>query len=104
MTEEPVQSTASVFDNNDTDNVDEENNGVINSFGSTGTHYEMLNKLDQNPPYAELFPPNMLDILKEMPDSAENILNFSRNELKRGSEPDNDYKGDGYDDDVSEYL
>ena len=38
----------------------------------------------------------MSEILKEMSDSAKNILNFSRNELKRGSQLDNNYTDDGY--------
>ena len=97
-TKDQVQSTVSV-----TDDVDGEVNEEGNSLCSSGAHYEKLNKSDQNPPYAELFPPNMLDILKEMSDSAENILNYSRAEMER-SEPDDDYTGDGYDDDISGYL
>ena len=45
----------------------------------------------------------MQDILKELPDSAENILELSRVEMER-SGPDGDYTGDSYDDDISDYL
>ena len=54
--------------------------------------------------YAELFPPNMLDIIDELPDSAENILEFSRVEMETRSEPDGGYTGDSYDDDISDYM
>ena len=103
-TKDPVQSYVSILNNNVKDYVDGEVKDVGNSVNFSDPHYEKLKTIDQNPPYAELFPPSMLDILKELPDSTENILNFSRNELKRGSEPDNDYTSDGYDDDVSGYL
>ena len=90
----------------DTDYVDEaeEIHDLENSPGSSDTHYEKLNKSDENPQYAEIFPPNMQHILDEMPDSAENILEFSRAEMERRSEEDDDYTADDYDDDTSEYL
>ena len=103
ITEDPDQSTVSIFDYNGIDDVDSEVINGGNGISSSGTHYEKLKKLDPNPPYAELFPPNMQDILKEMPDSAENILKFSRAETER-SEADDDYTGYGYDDDISGYL
>ena len=75
MSEDPVQSNVSVLDKNGTDDVDGEVNDVDKSQDSPGAHYEKLNKFDPKAQYSELFPPNMLDILKELPDSAENILN-----------------------------
>ena len=71
---------------------------------SSDRHYEKLNKSDENPQYAELFPPNMQDILDEMPDSAENMLELSRVEMETRSEPDGGYTGDSYDDDISDYM
>ena len=56
--------------------MDGEINEEANSLEPWGAHYEKLNKLDENAQYSELFPPNMLDSLKEMSDSAENILKW----------------------------
>ena len=78
INEDPGKSSVSAVNNNGTDNEAEEIYVVDNSPGSSDIHYEKLNKSDENPQYAELFPPNMQDILDEMPDSAENILEFSR--------------------------
>ena len=103
MEDDPEKSSVSVINNNGTDNEAEEIDDLENSPGCSDTHYEKLNKLDENPQYAELFPPNMQDILDEMPDSAENILEFSRTEMER-SEPDDGYTGDSYDDEISGYL
>ena len=103
INEDPGKSSVSVVNNNGTDNEAEEIYVVDNSPGSSDTHYEKLNKSNENPQYAELFPPNMQDILDEMPDSAENILEFSRAEMER-SEPDDGYTGDSYDDEISGYL
>ena len=103
INEDPGKSSVSVVNNNGTDNEAEEIHDMNNSPGSSDTHYEKLNKSDENPQYAELFPPHMQDILKEMPDSAENILEFSRTEMER-SKPDDGYSGDSYDDDISGYL
>ena len=66
---------------NDIDKFEEINDGEISS-GALDTHYEKLNKSDENPQYAEIFPPNMQDILNELPDSAENILTFSKQKWK----------------------
>ena len=104
LTEDPAESTRGVFDKNGSDDVDGEVSDLGNSLGSSDAHYEKLKKLDQNPPNAELFPPNMQDIFKELPNSADNILNFSRAEMERRSERDDDYTGGGYDDDISGYL
>ena len=58
---------------------------------SSDRHYEKLNKLDDSPQYAEIFPPNMQNILKEIGlISAKNILEFSRMEMERRSEEDDD--------------
>ena len=99
-TDDPEKYSVSVVNNNGTVNEAEH---VVNSPGSSDTHYEKLNKSDENPQYDELFPPNMQDILNELSDSAENILKFSRAQMER-SEPDDCYTGDDYDDDTSEYL
>ena len=88
----------------DTDDVNESEE--IRDMGkcSSNRHYEKLNTSDENPQYAELFPPNMQDILSELSDSAENILEFSRAEMEIRSEPDGGYTADDYDNDTSEYL
>ena len=103
MNEDPGKSSVSVVNNNGTDNEAEEIHDMNNSPGSSDTHYEKLKMSDENHQYAELFPPNMQDILKELSDSAENILEFSRAEMDR-SGPEDGYTGDDYDDDTSEYL
>ena len=79
-------------------------NDVESSSCSSDIRYEKLNKLDENPQYDEIFPPNMQDIFNELSDSAENMLEFSRLEMETRSEPGAGYTDDDYDEDTSGYL
>ena len=63
------------------------------------SEYEKLNNGNGKPQYADLYPPNMQDILKEMSSSAEDILASIPDDNCKGSTSDT-----GHDENVSVYV